>query len=145
MPNDTASAKGSKKIQVKADTTGLDKGRDFVVDALIDLLVGSEVTFAITTSYLELFENIIRHGYSGKFGYVTVEVFGDEEKAGVIIMDSAKPFSLLDYRDVGQAEMIKHGIAGKMGIKTILTLCDKVEYSREGEFNKHILTKNRGK
>lgn len=144
MPNDTVSANDSKKIQVKADTTGLDSGRDFVVQALIDLLVDSETTFGLTTSYLELFENIIKYGYAGREGSVTVEVFGDEKTSGVVITDSGRPFNILDYKDVGQAEMIKKGISGKMGIKTILTLCDKVEYKREGQYNKHILLKNRG-
>jgi anti-sigma regulatory factor (Ser/Thr protein kinase) len=144
MPNETASANDSKKIQVRADTTGLDKGRDFVVEALIELLVDTETTFALTTSYLELFENIIRYGNVSRQSYVTVEVFSDGKTTGIAISDSGSPFSILDYRDVGQSEMIKHGIAGKMGIKTIMTLCDKVEYRRDGQLNKHILLKNRG-
>jgi anti-sigma regulatory factor (Ser/Thr protein kinase) len=144
MPNETAFKNDSKKIQLKADMAGLDKGRDFVVEAFIEMLVDTETTFALTTSYLELFENIIRYGNMGRQGYVTVEVFGDGKTTGVAITDAGSPFSILDYKDVGQAEMIKHGIAGKMGIKTIRTLCDRVEYKREGQFNRHILIKNRG-
>ena len=144
MPSDLKSANGNKKIEVKADTIGLDAGRDFVVDALTGLRAGSEVTFALTTSYLEMFENIMRHGYEGTDGYITVEVFGTEKSVGVAISDSAKPYKILDYKDVGQSDMIKNGISGKMGIKTIIALCDKVEYSREGEYNKHVLLKNRG-
>lgn len=138
------SAPLENKIKVKADTAGLDEGRDFVVRLLTDLLANSEITFALTTSYLEMFENIIRHGYAGAGGDVIVEVFGNEKTIGIAITDSAPPYKILDYRDVGQAEMIKHGISGKMGIKTIMTLCDKVEYTRDGQTNKHILLKNRG-
>lgn len=142
MPSETAEM--SKKIEVKADTDGLDKGRDFVVQALIDTGVDADTVFALTTSYLELFENIIRHGYAGRAGTVTVEVISGEKTMSVAISDTGLPFNLLNYKDVGQADMIKRGIAGKMGIKTIMTLCDRVEYARVGNFNTHMLIKNRG-
>jgi anti-sigma regulatory factor (Ser/Thr protein kinase) len=138
------SASDYKKIELKADTTGLDSGRDFLVDVLVGAMTDSETTFALTTSYLELFENIIRHGYAGAAGSVIVEIDADPKTVKITVTDFCRPFSILEYKDVGQAEMIKKGIAGKMGIKTILTLCDKVEYSRMGDKNVHVLIKNRG-
>jgi anti-sigma regulatory factor (Ser/Thr protein kinase) len=143
MPNETLPTGGTREIQVSADLAGLDTGRDFVVNSLLDLGADSETTFALTTSYLELFENLINHGYSGRAGRAVVEIEADEKAAKIKVIDTAHEFNILEYRDPGQADMIKKGITGKMGIKTIMALCDEVLYSREAGRNKYVLCRNR--
>ena len=144
MPNNTYSMSGSKEIKVTADVRGLDEGRDFVASTLSEMEAGPETTFSLTTSFLELFENLIRHGYGGESGTATIGIDVKDEGATLTVTDSSGEFDLLEYKGPDQAAMIKEGITGKMGIKTIKVLCDSVTYLRDSNMNKYILKKKRG-
>ena len=144
MPNNTCPMSGSKELKVSADVKGLDEGRDFVVQSLSEMEAGPEATFSLTTSFLELFENLIRHGYGGESGHATIGINVNGEGAMLTVTDMSGEFDILRYDGPDQAAMIKSGITGKMGIKTIKVLCDSVAYKREGNMNKYILKKKRG-
>ena len=110
MPSSTYPMNGSRDTVVKADLTGLDAGRDFVTTALSELEAGPEAVFALTTSFLELFENLIRHGYAGRNGEARISVVVRGDMAELVVSDDSGPFD--QHAPPGRAYEVK-GIHGK--------------------------------
>jgi len=130
--------------EIDATKQNIDEIRKFIVGALVKRGYDEEKVFPIEVSFVELFENIIKHGYREKTGKVDVKIEFDGNKVKITVLDEGASFNLLEYKGPDTAEMIKKGISGYMGIRTIKSMCDEIEYKRIGDFNRNILIKKMG-
>jgi len=99
------------------------------------------------TAYMELAvnefcENIIRHGYKGSQGTINIRLIVYENKINTVITDSAKPYNILEYEPIDKEKLVEKGIKGRLGIRMIKTICDRIKYTRLNNKNKTVLTKN---
>jgi len=89
----------------------------------------------------EVCENIVNHGYNGDSGRIEMRVRNEKTYIMIEILDRAKPFNLLKYKPVEKEKLVEQGIKGKLGIRKVKTICDKVRYQRLKGKNKIVLIK----
>lgn len=90
----------------------------------------------------EFCENIVRHGYKDTRGCIAIKVQVNESKIRTTITDSGEPYNILEYDPIAKEVLVQKGIQGKLGIRMIKTICDKIEYRRLKNKNRTILIKN---
>ena len=90
----------------------------------------------------EFCENIMRHGYKGAQGTINIRLIVYENKINTVITDSAKPYNILEYEPIDKEKLVEKGIKGRLGIRMIKTICDRIKYTRLNNKNKTVLTKN---
>jgi anti-sigma regulatory factor (Ser/Thr protein kinase) len=93
---------------------------------------------ALTVSVTEHCENLIRHAYAGKGGEVELKLEIKYPVAKITVLDRGPQFDMRKKRIPDISRRLKNGLGGKMGIKTILALCDSVEYERAGGCNENV-------
>lgn len=130
-----------KYIELEADTGSIDDLIKFISEEMKSRGAREGAVFAMTVSAMELFENIIRHGYKKQPGKIRIDLNLDESEARVSVTDEAESFNMLDFKGPDPKELVKQGISGTMGIKTIRSMCDDVFYDRVGERNINTLVK----
>jgi len=108
--------------------------------------LGQEDIYYMQVCLNEICENIIRHGYEeGKEETINIKLRFDENSVKIIVVDKGKPFNLLEYDPIDTSTLIKKGIKGKLGIRTVKTICDKIYYKRLKGKNQVVLIKKRRK
>ena len=103
---------------------------------------------ALAVSVTEHCENLIRHAYKKKSGKVGLKLELKYPEAKITALDSGPRFDMTKQKIPDTSRRLKKGLGGKMGIKTILALCDAVEYKRKNGRNENtfiVLVKNPGK
>jgi anti-sigma regulatory factor (Ser/Thr protein kinase) len=60
----------------------------------------------------------------------------------ITIIDWGQPFDILKYQPPDKEVLFSGEIKGKLGIRTVKTICDKILYKRLKGKNKTILIKN---
>ena len=98
------------------------------------------------TTYLEMAinefcENIVRHGYKDSAGDMLIKVQVNDLKIKTIIIDSGEEHNILEYDPIAKETLVQKGIQGKLGIRMIKTICDKIEYKRLKGKNRTTLIK----
>ncbi len=97
-------------------------------------------------SYLELClneicENIIEHGYKGGGGKITIRLVIEIKKVVITVIDRAAPFNIIEYKPPDKKVLLEQGINGKLGIRAIKNICDKIYYKRLKGKNRLTLVK----
>ncbi len=92
----------------------------------------------------EFCENIIRYGYKDKVGRILLKIVVEEDRVSAVIIDKGLPHNILEYDPVSKETLVDKGIKGKLGIRMIKTVCDKIYYRRLKNKNKTILVKYAG-
>jgi len=103
---------------------------------------------ALTVSVTEHCENLIRHAYAKKAGKVALKLELKYPEAKITALDKGPRFNMKEQKIPDTSRRLKKGLGGKMGIKTILALCDGVEYKRINGNNRNtfmVRAKNTGK
>lgn len=137
---------GLLKFRMPAEKQHLDMIRRTISHFIKEYGFSRSKVAGLEVSIVEHCENIIKYGYAGKSGFIDVEVKAGLPKAAVTIKDTAPEFDMIKARaELPQlAERIKKGIGGKMGIRTILSMCDDVKYKRERGRNVNTFMINDG-
>lgn len=130
-----------KYIELEADTGCIDDLIGFISGEMKTRGADEGAVFAMTVSAMELFENIIRHGYKKKPGKIRIDLNLEEGEARVSVTDEADGFNMLQFEGPDPKELVKQGISGTMGIKTIRSMCDSVFYDRVENRNINTLVK----
>lgn len=88
----------------------------------------------------EIFSNIVKHGYKGKGGEVTVEVIAEDDPRGVSLRftDSGVPFNPLTNASPDISLSAEERQIGGLGIYMVKQTMDDITYKYENE--KNILT-----
>jgi anti-sigma regulatory factor (Ser/Thr protein kinase) len=94
-------------------------------------------TAGLVVSVIEHFENLIRHAYREKAGEIEIKLEIKRPVARITILDNGPEFNMKKKRIPNIQARLKNGFGGRMGIKTILALCDKVEYERKDGYNEN--------
>ncbi|MCE5300430.1 MAG: ATP-binding protein [Spirochaetia bacterium] len=94
----------------------------------------------------EFCENIIRYGYRGRYnGRILLKVAVESDRISVIIIDRGEPHNILEFDPASHETLVEKGVQGKLGIKMIKTVCDRIYYKRLKGKNKTMLVKIAGK
>lgn len=120
----------SAEIKVDAKEGNLGLIRKFIGDNMKDLGFPRKKISALAVSITEYCENLIRHAYAEKTGKVSLKLELKYPEAKIIAQDAGPRFNMQEQKIPDISLRVKKGLGGKMGIKTILALCDAVEYKR---------------
>jgi anti-sigma regulatory factor (Ser/Thr protein kinase) len=127
----------SAEIKVDAVTGNLGLIRRFIGDNMKNLGFPRKKISALAVSVTEHCENLIRHAYAEKTGKVALKLELKYPEAKIIARDAGPGFNMKEQKIPDTSQRIKKGLGGKMGIKTILALCDNVEYKRIKDRNEN--------
>ena len=117
--------------------------RGFFSDALKNLFRHDDVVY-LEMCLNEMCENIIKHAYAPeKSGPINIKMKVDDRAVAITVIDRGKPFSILDYDPIDKRELIDKGIKGKLGIRAMKTICDKITYKRLKGKNKTVFIRFR--
>jgi anti-sigma regulatory factor (Ser/Thr protein kinase) len=138
----------SAEIKVDAVTVNLGLIRRFIGDNMKNTGFPRKKISALSVSVTEHCENLIRHAYAKKTGKVALKLELDYPEAKITALDAGPRFNMKEQKIPDTSLRLKKGLGGKMGIMTILALCDNVEYKRINGRNKNtfiVRVKNPGK
>jgi anti-sigma regulatory factor (Ser/Thr protein kinase) len=104
--------------------------RAFFTDALKNIFMHDDVVY-LEMCLNEMCENIIKHAYAPeKSGPISIKMKVDDRAVKIAVIDRGKPFNVLDYDPIDKDTLVEEGIKGKLGIRTMKTVCDKITYKR---------------
>jgi len=124
-------------LRVDANEHNLSIIRKFINVRMKKSGFSAHKTAALVVSVIEHCENLIRHAYSEKDGEIELKLEIKRPAARITILDNGPEFNLKKKRIPNISLRLKNGFGGKMGIKTIMALCDKVEYKRKDGYNEN--------
>lgn len=127
----------SAEIKVDAVEGNLGLIRKFIGDNMKSTGFPRKKISALAVSVTEHCENLIKHAYSGKSGKVALKLEMKYPEAKIIALDAGQRFNMTEQKIPNTSLRLKKGLGGKMGIKTILALCDAVEYKRKSGHNEN--------
>jgi anti-sigma regulatory factor (Ser/Thr protein kinase) len=136
------------EIKVDAKEGNLALIRKFIGDNMKDTGFPRKKTSALAVSVTEHCENLIKHAYAKKSGKVGLKMELKYPVVKITALDSGPRFNMTEQKIPDTSLRLKKGLGGKMGIKTILALCDAVEYKRKNGRNENtfiVLAKKSGK
>ncbi len=129
------------KIDIDAKINSLQVIREFLKNSLdVNNLSESDI-YDLELCVEEICSNIAKYGYEGKNGKIHLKLIIDDKKIRVVVIDRAKPFNILEYEPLDKQNLLKDGIKGKLGIRTIKAICEKINYKRLKNKNKTELIK----
>jgi anti-sigma regulatory factor (Ser/Thr protein kinase) len=130
-------------IETAAEPQNLKVIREFFHETAAGNLAQEDIYY-MEVCINEMCENIIRHGYEEhERETIHIKINFDDGYVRVTIVDRGKPFNVLEYEPIAMETLIKKGIKGKLGIRTIKTICDKIYYKRLKGKNQLVLVKKR--
>jgi|ERR1035437_1274052 anti-sigma regulatory factor (Ser/Thr protein kinase) len=126
---------GFVKLGLPAEKQNLEIIRKTISGIMKDYGFTRSKISGLEVSIVEHCENLIKYAYVGKIGYINVKAHFKFPVAEIHITDNAAEFNMLKAELPQLAERIKKGIGGKMGIRTIMSMCDEVKYERKNGKN----------
>jgi len=123
------------KIDAKKENLGLI--RKFIHVSMRKSGFPGKKISALAVSLTEHCENLIRHAYAKKRGKVELQMKLNYPVAKITALDRGPMFNMNKISIPDTARRVKNGQGGKMGVKTILALCDRVEYKRKDGYNEN--------
>lgn len=124
-------------IKVEANLQNLGLIRKFINTGMKVHGFGQEKVSAMKVSLTEHCENLIRHAYKKKPGAVELIMELKYPAAVITAIDAGPEFDMTALELPDTSRRLKKGLGGKMGIKSILALCDSVEYKRKNGRNEN--------
>ncbi len=139
-PNERKADTYLLKTEAKAGNLGA--VRKFITASMKKAGFSAMKTAALNVSAVEHFENLIRHAYAGEGGKAVMKIEIKHPEARLSVLDYGPLFDMRKKRIPDISKRLKNGLGGKMGIKTILSLCDRVEYRRTAGCNENVFIVN---
>jgi anti-sigma regulatory factor (Ser/Thr protein kinase) len=124
------------KIEVDSKLDSLAIIRSFIKDSLNYENFNQDIIYDLELCIDEICSNIMKYGYKEKNGKILLKIIVDNDKVKAVIIDKAGPFNILKYNPPDREELLKSEIKGKIGIRTIKAICDKLDYKRLKNKNK---------
>ncbi len=128
---------GTALLRVDAKKENLGLIRKFINTGMKESGFSGKKISALEVSITEHCENLIRHAYKKKRGKVELKLELKFPVAKITAWDSGPFFNMKEQNIPDTSRRVKKGLGGKMGIKTILALCDAVEYKRKNGYNEN--------
>ncbi len=104
--------------------------------------LSAELTLQLQLCCEEMVSNIINHAFDGDEAHdigLSFNLHGAE--LGITITDDGKPFSPLDVAPPDLSASITDRAVGGLGVHLVRTFMDRIEYEREGEYNRVTMFK----
>ncbi len=132
------------KLILSGKISELDKLHKFVHKFGVKNKIDGKTLFDIELASDEAITNIIKHGFKGKKGRITMEITRHSGKYTVKITDNAPMFnqSIPTHPNLS-SDITKRPIGG-LGIYLIHQVMDKVHYSSSGDKNILVFEKTAG-
>jgi len=128
-------------LTVPAENKSLQIIRNFTVQSLEHSFNKNNV-YELEVCLNEICENIVKYSYEeNKNGNILIKIKIKSDIIRVIIIDTGKPFNILEYQPPDKDMLVKNEIKGKLGIRTVQTICDKILYKRLKEKNRTEIIK----
>jgi anti-sigma regulatory factor (Ser/Thr protein kinase) len=128
-----------------ADERSLAVIRNFFADALKNLFRHEDVVY-LEMCLNEMCENVIKHAYApDRHGPINIKMKVDDKAVRITVVDRGKPFNMVEYDPIDKETLVAEGIKGKLGIRAMKTMCDKITYKRLKGKNKTVFIRNRKK
>jgi anti-sigma regulatory factor (Ser/Thr protein kinase) len=124
-------------IKVDASENNLGAIRNFINSMMENSGFSKKKISALVVSVTEHCENLIRHAYDRKGGEIVLKLELKYASAKITVLDWGPKFNMKKEQIPDISLRLKNGLGGKMGIKTILALCDRVEYVRKDGYNEN--------
>ncbi|HDQ26532.1 MAG TPA: ATP-binding protein [bacterium] len=139
-PGKAARKTVTARIKIEAAGSSLGAIRKFINSRMKRAGFSLKKISALKVAVTEHCENLIRHAYAGKGGKAELKLEIKYPRAKITVLDRGPKFDMRKKRIPDISRRLKNGQGGKMGIKTILALCDRVEYKRTGGCNENVFT-----
>ncbi|HDT15572.1 MAG TPA: ATP-binding protein [Firmicutes bacterium] len=130
-------------LEMIMDKKSLKLVRVFVKNIVEYAGFSAEDTGYIELALNEVCENIVRHGYEENRGFVAVKAELNDEFIIITIIDRGREYDISKYKPMKVKKLYENEIKGKLGIRMINSICDKVSYKRLKGKNKTVLVKKR--
>jgi anti-sigma regulatory factor (Ser/Thr protein kinase) len=104
-----------------------------------------QAVFDIQLAIEEIVINIIRHGFCGNPGLISIHSIVDSDLLTVEIIDEAPPFNPLSVPDPDITSSLAERKTGGLGIYLVRQVTDTVTYRYENKKNILIFTKKKQK
>lgn len=132
-------------LETIADERSLAVIRSFFTDALKNILRHDDVVY-LEMCINEMCENIIKYAYApDKHGPIIIKMKVDDGTVRITVIDRGKPFNMVEYNPIDKEILVDKGIKGKLGIRAMRTMCDKITYKRLKGKNKTTFIRHRKK
>jgi len=129
-------------LEVPAESKNLQIIRNFIFYSLENSFNKNSI-YELEVCLNEICENIIKYSYEeNQKGYIFIKIEIKANSVKTTIIDRGKPFNILKYEPPDKEFLFKQEIKGKLGIRTVKTICDKIYYYRLKGKNKTVLIKN---
>ncbi|MCI0512393.1 SpoIIE family protein phosphatase [candidate division KSB1 bacterium] len=132
-----------EEIQVPAQIEYLGQLRDFITHLLQKHKVGQAIINAFKLSIDEAATNIIKHGYVGTQGMITLRVKIASESVTASLIDQGKYFDPMRVNRPDLQKYVDTRKKGGLGIFIFRQLMDKLDYQKTAEGNELRMTKLR--
>lgn len=128
-------------LEVPAQSKNLQIIRNFIVYSLENSFNKNDI-YELEVCLNEICENIVKYSYEeNQNGYILIKIQIKSNLIKATIVDRGKPFNILEYQPPDKEILLMQGIKGKLGIRTVKTICDKILYKRLKGKNKTVLIK----
>ncbi|MBN1352565.1 SpoIIE family protein phosphatase [candidate division KSB1 bacterium] len=135
--------KSKEEITIPAHIDYLSKLRDFVVKAVHRHGFDDKTVNTFKLSIDEAATNIIKHGYAGTSGSITLRILAKPDSMTVFLIDQGKYFDPLHVKAPDLARYVNIRKKGGLGIFIMRRLMDSIEYQKTPEGNQLRMTKMR--
>ena len=140
---DNAEKRGEGTVlTIEARSENLGRLFDCINSELDKYSYSSEIKNQVNIAAEEIFINIADYAYEGREGGVTISISAND-KISIKFEDSGIPYNPLEYPDPEMEKPLKDREIGGLGVYMFKKLMDKVEYTRCGDKNILVITKER--
>jgi anti-sigma regulatory factor (Ser/Thr protein kinase) len=132
-------------LETTAEHRSLKVIRNFFTDAVTNSFGPEDVVF-LEMCINEVIENVIKHAYPAHApGPVSIKLQVTDRELRTTITDRGRPFDLTAYTPINKQELVEQGIKGKLGIRAVKKICDKITYRRLKGKNRTVFVRKRTK
>jgi len=133
---------GSGTIQVRNDVAELERLNQFLAAFWASNELPEDAIFDFNLALEEVFANVVLYGFQdGGEHEVDIALESQNGMVSLTVEDEGVPFNPLDAPDVDVTASLEDRPIGGLGILLVRKLMDGIEYAREGNRNRLVMTK----
>ena len=134
--------KGNGTTKVRNDVAELERLNEFLAAFWASYQLPEDAMFDFNLALEEIFANVVLYGFRDAGEH---EIHGgldvQNDTVSLTVEDDGVPFNPLDAPDADVTASIDERPIGGLGIHMVRNLMDGIEYAREGNRNRLVMTK----
>ena len=133
---------GSGTIQVRNDVAELERLNQFLATFWASNELPEDAIFDFNLALEEVFANVVLYGFQDAGEHeVHIALESQNGMVSLTVEDEGVPFNPLDAPEVDVTASLEERPIGGLGILLVRKLMDGIEYAREGDRNRLVMTK----